>query len=318
MKAIVFDASGAPNVVLRCENVPVPTPEAGQVRVKVAASPINPADVAFIRGVYRIKPTSPQVAGLEGAGIVEEVGAGAENWLGRCVAFRWPGAWADYVVVPAERLIAVPEGIDLETAAQISLNPLTAVGLVQTSGVTAGESLLLTAARSTVSTLAAQIAREKGIKTIGLVRGQANGSACDVVLSADDPQLVPALTAAGQNGINGLLDSVGGPLVPRLFSTLAAGATVVAYGVQDAQPMQVSNAMLIYANLTWVGFGIDRWLALRGDAVQDDIKLAWSLIERKVITLPVQTRFEMGDIEAAFAADGAAGRAGKVLFVPDR
>lgn len=317
MKAIVFDAPGAADVVLRHGTVPVPRAGAGEVLVKVAASPINPADIAFVRGVYRIKPKSPQVAGLEGAGTIEQAGAGAEHWIGKRVAFRWPGAWANHVAVPVERLIVVPDGIDLETAAQISLNPLTAVGLVQTSGVKAGETLLLTAGRSTVSTLVSQIARQKGVRTIGIVRGQPIGSACDAVLSADDPQLLEQLAAAGQNRITGLLDSVGGPPVPRLLPALATGATIVAYGVQDAQPMQVSNAMLIYANLTWIGFGIDRWLALRGRALDDDIKSVWSLVERKIIALPVQSRHGMSDVLAALKVNDSPERAGKVLFHPD-
>ena len=68
MKAIVFEAAGGPAQVLTYMDMPTPQAEGQNVLVKVAARPIHPADMAFIRGLYRVKPAFPQVAGLEGAG----------------------------------------------------------------------------------------------------------------------------------------------------------------------------------------------------------------------------------------------------------
>ena len=79
MKAIVFDATGVPETVLRVEETAKPTPKPNEVLVRVASSPIHPADLAFIRGLYRIRPSFPQIAGLEGTGIVEAAGSAAEK-----------------------------------------------------------------------------------------------------------------------------------------------------------------------------------------------------------------------------------------------
>src|SRR4051812_25797887 len=103
MKAAVFSIAGQPSDVLSVASVDIPQPAADEVLVKVHHSPIHPADLMFIGGRYRIKPMPLQVAGLEGAGLVVKGGDAVSLAVGSCVAFRCPGAWAEYVCVPADR-----------------------------------------------------------------------------------------------------------------------------------------------------------------------------------------------------------------------
>jgi NADPH:quinone reductase len=317
MQALVFNETGEPPAVLQLVDLPRPQPRPGEVLVKIMARPIHPADLAFIRGQYRLRPVYPQVAGLEGAGLV--VG-GATLAPGTRVAFRWPGSWAEFAAVPLERIIAVPADISDEAASQISLNPITAWALLDEAQVTQGDTILLTAATSTVSTLVTAIARRRGIEVVGLVRGDAARAAtrskADRLLSSDDPELADKVVATCEKPIAALLDSVGGPILPKLFAALAPGARVIAYGVQDRMPAAVTNAMLIYSNLTWKGFGIDRWLSmLAGEAKARMIDELWSMIRDDLLPLSVASRHALADFPAALAADETAGRAGKVLLV---
>jgi NADPH:quinone reductase-like Zn-dependent oxidoreductase len=321
MKSILFGKAGEPVDVLRFEDVADPRISDGHVLVKVACRPIHPADLAFIRGQYRVRPNLPQVAGLEGAGVIVGSQAGSTFVTGSRVAFRHPGSWAELACVPLERLIAVPPGVTDEAACQISLNPMTALGLLDQAKAAPGDWILLTAATSTVANLVASIARRRGINVIGLVRGDAadnkSRTLADHVISTSDPDLASKIKAmTDDRGADGLLDSVGGPGVTKLFAMLAPGAHVVAYGVQDREPAAVTNAMLIYSNLTWTGFGIDRWLSECLPAAKAKmIDELWSMVEDKLLPLPVASTHGLDQFREALAADARQGRTGKVLLV---
>jgi NADPH:quinone reductase len=324
MKSILFRQAGEPADVLQYADVAEPQINDGHALVKVTSRPIHPADLAFIRGQYRVRPSFPQVAGLEGAGIVIGSPRGAPFATGSRVAFRYPGSWAELVSVPFDRLIAVPPGVSDEAASQISLNPVTAFGLLDAAMVPPGDWILLTAAASTVANLVSAIARRRGINVIGLVRGDADKSKprslADHVLSTADPDFLSRVTAiTGGPLVGALLDSVGGPAVTKLFAALAPGARIVAYGVQDREPAAVTNAMLIYSNLTWQGFGIDRWLSecppVKKAQMIDEL---WSMVVDKVLSLPVASTHGLDQFREALAADARQGRIGKVLLVARR
>jgi NADPH:quinone reductase len=320
MPALIFGSAGDPVDVLRWEERPAPSLSASRVVVEVAARPINPADHAFIRGQYRVRPEFPQIAGLEGMGRILESAVPEVFCVGQRVAFRWPGSWAGVASVPVERLIAVPDDVDDSVGCQISLNPLTAWGLVESAQASAGDWLILTAATSTVANLIAAIGRARRMKTLGIVRGsveQARPRAnVDVILSASDPGLQEAIIEFTGGQIAALLDSVGGPLMGILMPVLSAGARILAYGVQDRTPVPISNAMLIYSNLTWIGFGIDRWLASLSAADRRVAETSlWSMIRDRTLNLPAAATLPLRDFRRALAADGAAGRTGKVLFM---
>lgn len=319
MKAIVFDRAAEPDQVLRLDDVSEPEPRADEQLVRVTARPIHPADLSFIRGQYRIRPSLPQVAGLEGIGVVLGRGRTGQFAPGTRVAFRWPGSWAEVSAVPEHRLIPVPDDVPDAIACQISLNPLTAWGLLDEAEVEPGDWLLMTAGASTVSNLVAAIARSRGIHTIGVVRGDAAQgaarSAAQHVFSAQDSRLLSRVAEVTGGGATALLDSVGGPFIPQLFPALKAGARIIAYGVQDREPAAVTNAMLIYNNLTWKGFGIDRWLATRPPGTLPSVIAGlWALIRQGALSLPIDSTFALSAFREALAADGRRGRQGKVLL----
>jgi len=170
MRALVFEQIGEAREVLSVREVAEPAPAAGEVLIQVEASPVHPADFSFVRGMYRVKPSFPQVAGLSGAGRVVGAGAGVVLALGTRVAFRWPGAWAELVAVPTERVFEIPEGVPSEVGAQFVVNPITAWGLLETAHARPGEWIGLTAASSSVAAIVSALAEERGLRVIGIAR----------------------------------------------------------------------------------------------------------------------------------------------------
>src|SRR5215471_5301112 len=118
--------------------MPVPRPGRGEVLVRVFASPINPSDLMFIRGLYGFTKPLPAIPGFEGSGIVVQAGAGLmPRFLdGRRVACAAAdpkvrgGMWAEYVVTPAQFCIPLRKDVDLEQGAALLINPMTAWGLM--------------------------------------------------------------------------------------------------------------------------------------------------------------------------------------------
>lgn len=289
--------------------------------VEVSISPIHPADVLFIRGVYRIQPTFPQTAGLEGMGRV--VAGRHMNGMspGTRVAFRWPGAWAEYVRVPYDRLTPVPASLSDEDAAQFELNVLTALAVLETAAASANETIILTAATSVVANLIAQFARLNGITTIGIVRGPVSTdgtrTSCDHVVSTSDQDLADRVRDLAPNGAVALLDAVGGELASMLLGTLRSRARVITYGVLDKAPVSVHNATLIYRNLIWYGFGIDQWE--RGLGIERKMELmryASDAIARGDVRLPAGRTFPLSDVNDGIRFSDQAARIGKGLLKP--
>jgi NADPH:quinone reductase len=142
MKAIRVNQYGGPDA-LSYEDLPLPEPGAGEARVKIAAAGVNFIDVYQRSGQYKGSP--PFTLGSEGAGVVDAVGAEVSDLqVGDRVAFAMsPGAYAEYAIVPAWKLVPVPESITLETAAAVMLQGMTAHYLARsTFPIEVGHSVL--------------------------------------------------------------------------------------------------------------------------------------------------------------------------------
>ncbi len=322
MKAIVFEKVGEARDVLALREAAEPKLGPGQVLVAVEASPVHPADFGFVRGAYRVKPSFPQVAGLSGAGRVLSVGAGVAPAFatpGARVAFRWPGAWAERIAVPLERVFAVPEDIAPEPASQFPVNPITAWGLLDVAHARRGDWIGLTAASSSVAALISALALEQGLRVVGIARSKSLAELGAGVqgIADSEPELAERVRGVtGEQGLSALIDCVGGPLLGALFPALAPGATVIAYGTLSPEPVPVRNATLVYGNLTWQGFGIDRYAAsLTPEQLVRMSDSLWEGIRHNRLLLPIKGRFSLADLSEGLRA-AVAGGPGKVLFTP--
>lgn len=309
MVGAVFDCAGEAEQVVQLRKLPIPEPGPGEVLVRVQAASVQPADRMFIGGTYRNTPVFPQRAGLVGAGVVAQCGKGVDLAAGTPVAFRHPGAWAEFNVVPAARLFRVPEGVGMADASQFALNPLTAWALLDAAGVGLGDWLAVNAARSNVAMMVRALAGKRGVRVAdipALPPAQKDGGHASIA---------PALLAAtGGEPIAAVLDAIGGPQILEVLPALRQGAQIVSYGLLEPGPAQVRNADLIYKNLTWIGFGIDHWLARQTAKRETMLRELWDAIAMQALPLPVRARFPLERLHEALLAD-AAGGMGKVLLM---
>lgn len=198
------------------------------------------------------------------------------------------GAWAERVAVPVRSLFLLPDDVCDEDGSQLPLNPITAWGLLDVANLQPGQWVGLTAPASSVSQIVAALAAMRRVRVLPIENTK----------PLDEAARVRSLTE-GQ-GLAALLDSVGGPLVQALFGVLAPGATLVAYGTMSDEAIVVRNATLIYSNLTWRGFGIDRWLSgLDAPSRTQMLQALCEAMRAKRLPLPVPARFPLADIREA-------------------
>src|SRR5947207_15099350 len=172
MEPVPIDHFRPPGGVARCADVPdVGAPGAGEVVFEVLAFPINPADVSFCRGTYRLKPTLPATPGAECIGRVTAVGAGVSHVEpGDLVINLQRENWTQRRRVKGDDVIRVPAKLDLRQAAMLRINPPTAL-LLLTDIVTLkpGDWVIQNVANSAVGRIVIPLARARGVKTMNVV-----------------------------------------------------------------------------------------------------------------------------------------------------
>ena len=215
MKAIRVHQQGGLDA-LKYEEIPLPEPKAGEARVKLAAIGVNFIDVYHRDGRY--KPPLPITLGQEGAGVVDAVGAGVtEVKVGDRVAYTSvQGSYAEYAIVPAGRLVSVPQEITFEAAAAVLLQGMTAHYLTKsTYALKAGETALIHAAAGGLGLLLVQMAKMIGARVIGTTstEGKARlakeAGADEMILYTTQDFEVEVKRLTNNKGVDVIYDSVG-------------------------------------------------------------------------------------------------------------
>ena len=242
MKAIRIHNYGGPEV-LAYEDVPVPEPRAGEARVKIEASGVNFIDIYHRTGLYPMN--RPCTLGSEGAGIVDAVGEGVtEVKQGDRVAYAMiPGSYAEYALVPAGKLVPVPNDIDTKSAAGIMLQGMTAHYLTHSAyPLQKDETALIHAAAGGVGLLLVQLAKRLGARVIGTVSTQAKADlvrqagADEIVLYTQADFLAEAKRITNGQGVHVVYDSVGATTFEKSLDCLRARGYLVLFG-QSSGPV---------------------------------------------------------------------------------
>ena len=324
-----FNQIGNPADVLTVKEAASQVLKSGEVRVRVLAAPINPSDLLQIAGQYGVAAVLPARAGSEGVGRVVEVTAEASYLKeGQLVLILGGGTWSDEVVAPESGFLPLPDMGPLAPAVieQLGMsvvNPVTALLMLNAFvELSEGQWIVQSAANSTVGGYVIQLAKQRGIKTVNVVRReglaeQLYAKGADVVL-IDGPDLAEQIAeATGGEPVALALDPVGGETYTRLTSSLAYSGTIVAYGMLSGQPATLNTGMAIFKDIRNRSFWLAKWyeratLAEKQAAFGKIVPL----IASGVLTADVDSRFAVGDITAAVTRAAQDGRNGKVLVVP--
>ncbi len=250
MKAVRIHQFGGPEA-MQYEEVPTPTPGEGQVLVKLAAAGLNYIDVYQRTGLY---PNNlPYTLGLEGSGSVAAVGPGVSNYNeGDVVAYTGvPGAYADYALVPVERLVLMPQGLDPKAGAAAMLQGMTAHYLAySTYPLKSGDICLIHAAAGGVGLLLVQMAKHCGARVIGTVSTDEKAAlardagADDIILYTQQDFEAEVKQLTDGKGVNVVYDSVGQTTFDKSLNSLAPLGYMVLYG-QASGPVPPFDAGIL-------------------------------------------------------------------------
>ena len=250
---------------------PIPEPGPEQVRISVEAAGINFADIRQRRGDYPGGPEPPYVPGLEAAGRIDATGERVNLEEGdRVVAMVDTGAYAEYALADPQSIFPIPGETSFEEAAGFPVQFLTAHGcLFGWGGLEAGERVLVQAAGGGVGTAAVQLASAAGAEVFGTASSEAKLElaaelGCDHPINYVDDDFVEEIAAAtGGEGVDLVLDGVGGQVLHDSLDALAPFGRVVAYGAASGETASVDTGRLLFSNKTVIGYHLGR--AMRED-----------------------------------------------------
>lgn len=329
MKAVVFEEFGDPADVLKYTDFDDPKPKAGEVLVRMIASPVNPSDLMYVEGGYTVTPQLPAIPGFEGVGIVEKAGRGLLGKLlvGRRVAVinRDRGNWAEKTVVSAKQAIPVPKSLDDEQAAMYFVNPATAYVLTRIIlNVPNDAWLLQTAANSALGRMVIRLGRAFDFKTLNVVRRGDDVEklkflgANEVIVfdvDKDDPQQFLEQIKEITGGVRYAMDPVGGNLASAIAMSLVDGAQFVLFGSLSGDEVILFPRTIISPNAVIRGFWLGGWMQQQSLLTKMSIiRKISKLIGDGTLSSDVGQRFPLEQVKDAVAASRVSNRQGKVLL----
>lgn len=257
-RTIRFHRHGGPEL-LTIEDIDIPPPGPGEVRIRTRALGLNRAEALFRSGGYIEQAQFPSGIGLEAAGLIESVGAGVESLSpGDAVSLvpprsmvRWP-VHGELVTVPAGLVVKHPPALGWEAAAASWMQYLTAYGaLIDIARLAQGEHVVITAASSSVGLAAIQIANRVGAIPIAATRtarkaeALREAGAAHVVASVEENIEARLKDIAGESSIRVVFDAVGGPAFLPLTAAMARGGILIEYGglSPEATPFPLFNVL---------------------------------------------------------------------------
>lgn len=320
--AIRVQEAGGPEV-LKWQQVEVGDPGIGQVRLRQQAAGLNFIDVYHRTGLY--KQEMPFTPGVEGAGVVEAVGAGVTNVkAGDCVAYASQiGGYAEERLIAADRLVKLPDGIPTEQAAAMMLQGLTARMLLRAvHRVEAGETILIHAAAGGVGLIVCQWAKALGATVIGTVSTDekaelARGHGCDhpiIYTRQDFAAEVDRITNGKKLPV--VYDSVGRDTFMKSLDCLRPRGLMVSFGnasgpVEPFSPLLLSQKGSLFLTRPT----LFHYIATK-EELEESARELFEMVESSKVNVEVKQRFPLKDAaEAHRALEARQTKGSTVLFV---
>ncbi len=307
---------------------PVPTPGPQEVLIRVAASPVNPSDLAFLAGRYGLDKPAPVVPGIEGSGTVVASGGGVMGryLLGKrvaCVApARGDGLWAEYMVAPAGNALPLHRSVELEQGAMSLANPLTALAFMEIARAGGHTAIVNTAAASALGQMVLRLAARAGIVVINVVRRQeqvellTRQGAAVVLNSADEGFPGRLRDACQQHRARLAFDAVAGTMTAQLLEALPNNGRVTVYGGLSMEATEILATHFIFQGKSVDGFWLTPWME-RKNLLQS--MLFWRRAQRlmtSALQTHVRVRYPLAEARNAVLDYQRQMTGGKVLIIP--
>ena len=323
MKFVDHGTGGGPEV-LNPNTCALPTPQAGEVLVKVAFAGVNRPDCLQRSGKYPPPPGASPIVGLEVSGEVVALGAGATRWqLGdKVCALTNGGAYAEYVTVPEGQALPIPKGYSMLQAAALPENYFTVwTNVFQRGKLKAGESILIHGGSSGIGLTAIQLAHAFGAKVFCTVGNSDKVAACkkvgaDVAIDYKTQDYVEeVLKLTDQKGVNAILDMVGGSYMQRNLRALAIEGRLLQIAFLQPSKVEVDWVSLMAKRLTFTGS------TLRPRSAADKAQIAselqaqvWPLLAAGTVAPVIYKVFDLNEAAQAHALMESSQHIGKIML----
>ncbi|HET9160818.1 MAG TPA: NAD(P)H-quinone oxidoreductase [Caulobacteraceae bacterium] len=321
MTAIAVEGDKGPASALIPVEIETPTPKAGEILIRVRAAGVNRPDLLQRLGAYPPPPGAPSTLGLEVAGDVAALGAGAERWKvgDQVVALLGGGGYAQYAVVDARHALPIPKGLTLEQAAGLPETVFTVyVNVFEHGALKAGETLMIHGATSGIGVTAIQMAKAAGAKVIATGRGADKAKAAmelgaDVAIDVTANNFAEAAQEAG--GVDVVLDMVGGPYLAQNLDCLNYRGRIVYIaslggGTIEVPVFRIMQKQAVLTGSTLRPRSADEKARIAG-AVE---KTVWPWIEAGQVKAVVDSTFPLREAAAAHAHLEAGAHVGKIVL----
>jgi NADPH2:quinone reductase len=325
MRQIYFEGHGGPGVI-RIGEAPVPEPGPGQILIEVAAAGVNRPDCIQRAGSYPPPPGESDIPGLEISGrvVAHGEGAGAPRKGDDICALVGSGGYAEYALADAQLCLPVPKALGIVAAAGIPENYFTVFDNVFTRGrLAAGETLLVHGGSSGIGSTAIQLAKQSGARVIATA-GSSDKCAFCKALGADfaidyrtQDFVKEVRKIAGKQGVDVVLDMVGGTYLQRNMSVMASEGRLVQIGfLQSATVENFDMRPIILRRLTVTGS------TLRARSVQQKAEVAaalrekiWPLLDKGLVKPLIHATFPLEQARQAHEMMESSSHLGKLLLV---
>ncbi|MDP9887674.1 NADPH:quinone reductase [Pseudarthrobacter enclensis] len=259
MKAIVYEATG-PSSVLKLQDKPLTAPGPGEVRVRLVVSGVNPTDWKSRSGSGSHTLDAPKVPNQDGAGVVDQLGPGVEGFAVGDRVWLWDVAWGgnegtaqEYVVLPAHKVVALPDTESFDTGASLGIPALTAHRALTSSedgparlapGALAGKTVLVTGGAGAVGHAAIQLARWAGATVITTVSGDrkaelASRAGAETVINYRQDDVVRAVKEAAADGVDVIVDVNAPANIEADLQVLKTGGTISIYAANPGESLNI-------------------------------------------------------------------------------
>lgn len=321
MRVAMYEQYGPATEVLRVVDMDKPEPGAGEVRVRVAVSGVNPTDWKARAGRPGASLPYPfMVPNQDGAGVIDAVGEGVDPgrlgrrvWLYHAAWQRQWGTAAEWIVLPEAQAVALPDAVDFDLGATLGIPAMTAHRCLFADGPVDGQTVLVAGGAGAVGHAAIELARRGGATVITTVSSDAKGAIATAagahhVVNYRDGDTKAQIKAAAPEGVNRIIEVALTTNADLDRAVLAGNGTIVTYANEPSDPT-LSTIGLMFANTTLRFVLVYRMPEVAIDAAVADVTAAAA--DGALTLLPVH-RFALDDIAAAHDAVES-GAIGKVL-----
>jgi len=323
MRAVTIPTPGDADALV-LDEVPAPTPAAGEVLVQVAAAGVNRADLMQRQGFYPPPPGSSSYPGLEVSGTISALGEGVSGWTvgDQVCALLSGGGYAEQVAVPAAQLLPVPAGVSLIDAAALPEVVSTVWSNVfMTANLQVGQTILIHGGSSGIGTMAIQLARAIGAR-IAVTAGTAGKLehcrelGAEILINYREQDFVQTLNdATHEHGADVILDNMGAKYLARNVSALAVNGRLVIIGLQGGVKAELDIGTLLRKSAAVIATSLrGRPAAEKATIVAAVREHVWPLIEAGQVKPVIHRTFPLTQAADAHRELEAGTSIGKVLL----